>query len=48
MACGYGERKLIGDKPQIDKAGIPGVPADWGIGEQREEVEVGMEFDRGT
>ena len=36
------------DKPQFDKAGIPGVPADREIGEQREEVKVSMEFDRGT
>ena len=38
----------IPDKPQPDKAGISGVPADWGIGEQEEEVKVGIEFDRGT
>lgn len=30
------------------QASIPGVPADWGIREQGEEVKVGMEFDRGT
>ncbi len=49
MACGYGERKLIGDKPQSDKAGQAS-PAFRQIGESgsREEVKVGMEFDRGT
>ena len=46
MACGYGERKLIGDKPQSDKAGQAS-PAFRQIGESgsREEVKVGMEFD---
>ena len=41
-------RKSEVAKVAPDKAGIPGFPADWGIGEQREEVKVGMEFDRGT
>lgn len=27
---------FIPDKPQLDKAGIPGVPVSWGIGEQGE------------
>nr|WP_302585401.1 hypothetical protein [uncultured Schaedlerella sp.] len=44
LLCG----KARSPKPQPDRAGIPGVPTDWGIGEQREEVKVGMEFDRGT
>ena len=32
----------IPNKPQrADRAGIPGVPADWGIGEQGEAIEHG-------
>ncbi len=40
----------IPNKPQPDKdrAGIPSTLAGWGIREQREEVKVSMEFDRGS
>ena len=41
-------RKSEVAKVAPNRAGIPGFPADWGIGEQEEEVKVGMEFDRGT
>ena len=41
-------RKSEVAKVAPDRAGIPGFPADWEIGEQGKEVKVGMEFDRGT
>jgi len=41
-------RKSEVAKVAPNRAGLPGFPADRGIGEQEEEVKVGMEFDRGT
>ncbi len=41
-------RKSEVAKVAPDRAGFPGVPADRGIREQREEVKVSMEFDRGS